>query len=64
LQLILGQQLENYLRVMALNKKAELIGHAWEKATAELLVSRGYQILDRYWRIKEGELDIVALSLQ
>ena len=47
---------------MALNKKAELLGHAGEKATAELLVSRGYRILDRNWRIKEGELDLVALS--
>jgi putative endonuclease len=47
---------------MALNKKAELLGHAGEQATSKLLISRGYRILDRNWRIKEGELDVVALS--
>ena len=47
---------------MALNKKAELLGHAGEEATAELLIAKGYRILDKNWRIKEGELDLVALS--
>ena len=47
---------------MALNKKAELLGHAGEQATSNFLISRGYLILDRNWRIKEGELDLVALS--
>lgn len=47
---------------MALNKKAELLGHAGEEATAKLLIANGYRILDKNWRIKEGELDLVALS--
>lgn len=47
---------------MALNKKAEILGYAGEEATAKHLVLRGFRILDRNWRIKEGELDLVALS--
>lgn len=47
---------------MALNKRAELLGQTGEEATAKLLISKGYRILDKNWRIREGELDLVALS--
>ena len=36
------------------------LGALGENAVAEYLVNRGYLIVDRNWRIKEGEIDIVA----
>lgn len=33
-----------------------------EQSTVDYLLARGYEILDRNWRIREGEVDIVALS--
>jgi putative endonuclease len=36
------------------------IGAFGEKAVTEFLVAGGATILDRNWRIKEGEIDIVA----
>jgi putative endonuclease len=33
-----------------------------ESKTAEFLTLRGDEILDRNWRIREGEIDIVSLS--
>ena len=47
---------------MALNERASVTGITGENFTATYLIGRGYQILDRNWRIKEGELDLVALS--
>ncbi len=47
---------------MALNERASVTGKTGENFTATYLIERGYQILDRNWRIKEGELDLVALS--
>lgn len=47
---------------MALNEKAEILGRAGENAVADYLKSKGYRILDRNWRIKEGEIDLIALS--
>ena len=38
------------------------IGAFGEATTAQLLQSRGYDIVERNWRIKEGEIDIVACS--
>jgi putative endonuclease len=35
-----------------------------EQSTVDYLSARGYEILDRNWRIREGEVDIVALSPQ
>lgn len=35
-----------------------------EQSTVEYLIADGYEILDRNWRIREGEVDIVALSPQ
>ena len=47
---------------MALNKKAAEFGSRGESFTVRYLEIRGFTILDRNWRIKEGEIDIVALS--
>ena len=47
---------------MALNQIAAELGKIGEKATENYLLAKGYQILDRNWRIKEGEIDLVALS--
>lgn len=33
-----------------------------EEKTAQFVVSRGDEILDRNWRIREGEIDLVSLS--
>lgn len=42
--------------------KNKTIGAFGEKVVAEFLVSRGATIIDRNWRVKEGEIDIVAQS--
>lgn len=47
---------------MAITARAENLGEEGEEIAARYLRENGYQILDRNWRIKEGELDIVALS--
>ena len=36
------------------------LGDRGENLTADWLLSRGYQILDRRWRCRYGELDLVA----
>ena len=33
-----------------------------EEATVRYLIERGDEILDRNWRIREGEIDVVSLS--
>ncbi len=33
-----------------------------EELTAQYLLARGDEILDRNWRIREGEIDLVSLS--
>ncbi|MGA0119334.1 MAG: YraN family protein, partial [Candidatus Nanopelagicaceae bacterium] len=45
---------------MALNKIAAKLGEQGEDFVAKSLVSRGLRVLDRNWRIKEGEIDLVA----
>lgn len=47
---------------MAKNPRAEEIGKIGEVETKKYLQLRGYQILDTNWRIKEGEIDLVALT--
>jgi putative endonuclease len=47
---------------VALNKKASELGTRGEEFTSSYLIQNGYRILDRNWRIKEGEIDIVARS--
>ena len=36
------------------------VGNSGESAVADFLISRGSVIVDRNWRIREGEIDIVA----
>jgi putative endonuclease len=40
----------------------QLLGAQGEEYVARHLISRNYQILDRNWRIKGGEIDLVAIS--
>ncbi len=47
---------------MAKTLAAAELGEFGEEFVAKRLISRGYRILDRKWRIKEGEIDLVALS--
>jgi len=45
---------------VAITPAASLIGETGEAYVANVLKSRGYRILARNWRIREGELDIVG----
>ena len=45
---------------MALTPKASKLGENGEQFVAEYLTKIGYQIMSRNWRVREGELDIVA----
>lgn len=47
---------------MAKSKEAALIGEVGETFVANHLKKKGYAILARNWRIKDGEIDLVALS--
>lgn len=38
------------------------IGAFGEEVTAQYLLARGDEILDRNWRIREGEIDLISLS--
>lgn len=38
------------------------VGAFGEEVTVNFLIARGDEILDRNWRIREGEIDIVSLS--
>ena len=38
----------------------QLLGAQGEEFVADYLAGHGYQILDRNWRIKSGEIDLVA----
>lgn len=38
------------------------LGRYGEDRACEYLVGQGYQILDRNWRYREGELDIVCIQ--
>jgi putative endonuclease len=37
------------------------LGEAGERYATDYLIKNGYKILDRNWRIRGGEIDIVAL---
>lgn len=47
---------------MAINRAAESLGVDGEEIATRFLIENGFRILDRNWRIRRGELDIVALS--
>ncbi len=47
---------------MAKSKQAALIGEVGEAFIANYLKKKRYAILAQNWRIREGEIDIVALS--
>jgi putative endonuclease len=47
---------------MAIHRDAALLGKSGEELAAKYLQEKNYQILDRNWRVKEGEIDLVALS--
>lgn len=40
----------------------QLLGAKGEDLVANYLIKDGYQIIDRNWRIKEGEIDLIAKS--
>ena len=37
-------------------------GNQGENRAADLLLSKGYKIIDRNWRTKSGEIDIIAMK--
>ena len=44
-------------------KRSNLITGAFgEEVTAKFIADRGDEILDRNWRIREGEIDLISLS--
>ena len=45
---------------MAITKTAAVVGVLGEEHVAKFLISNGWRILDRNWRIKEGEIDLIA----
>jgi putative endonuclease len=45
--------------VMAMRAK-DVLGRTGEQAAADYLAAAGMRILDRNWRCKDGEIDIVA----
>ncbi len=45
---------------MAITRTAAVVGVLGEEHVAKFLISNGWRILDRNWRIKEGEIDLIA----
>ncbi len=43
-------------------KNKQKTGAFGEQVTADYLKARGDEILDRNWRVREGEIDLVSLS--
>lgn len=47
---------------MAVNARAELLAQAGEDCASEYLRGLGWEILERNWRCRAGELDVIALE--
>ncbi len=43
-------------------RKTDVLGRAGEDIAADHLRSMGYEVVDRNWRCRAGELDVVALD--
>ena len=46
--------------VWPLNMQTKEVGKQGEDEAAKYLKNKGYKIIERNWRIKQGELDIIA----
>lgn len=44
------------------DRRKIVIGQIGENATAKYLTDKGLRIIDRNWRIKDGEIDLVAVD--
>ncbi len=44
------------------SKNNKLNGAFGEEIVTRFLIQRGYEIIEKNWRIREGEIDIVALA--
>ncbi|MBI2704214.1 MAG: YraN family protein [Actinobacteria bacterium] len=42
-----------------MTKKRQMLGAQGEARTADWYVANGYEVLDRNWRCRDGELDLV-----
>ena len=42
--------------------KNQILGAKGEDLVSQFLVAQGYRVIGRNWRIKEGELDLIASS--
>ncbi len=42
------------------NRYNKNLGDAGEQRAADFLIEKGYKIIDRNWRTKDGEIDIIA----
>lgn len=47
---------------MAVTQHRQSLGRRGEDYAARYLISLGWEIIDRNWRCREGELDIVAMD--
>lgn len=50
------------MRNLSERKNNQKTGAFGEAKTAEFVTSRGDEIMDRNWRIREGEIDLVSLD--
>ena len=41
---------------------SKVTGNDGEKRAADFLIQNGYKIIDRKWRTKSGEIDIIAMK--
>ena len=44
------------------NNRNQTLGHSGEEAAAQYLQNQGWQVVDRNWRCRDGEIDIVAVE--